>query len=101
MSVFDIVKLAGHLPEIQKILKQIKVDEASDNGDIRVIINGQQKVLTLRINSKALKSNNGVEIANMLSEVFNLAQQQSKEQARKEINKLTGVNMDKFKGIFF
>ncbi len=100
MNLGDMSKLAGNFKEINGILKKINIGAASQSGHLKIIMNGQQEVLAVRINPAVLKRQYIGNIEYELAELFNKAQQQSKETALNEIQKATGINMEEYKGMF-
>ncbi len=100
MSLGDISKFSEKFKEIQEILTKANIDVVSRSGHIRIIMNGQQQVLAIRINPAVLKVPYLTHIEQELKAIFNEAQKRSKEKALQEIERITGIKMDAYKGMF-
>ena len=100
MNAGDMTKLAGNFKEISGRLKKINITTASPSGHLKIIMNGQQEVLAVRINPAVLKVHNIGGIEHELAKLFNNALHQSKETAFNEIQKVTGINMEEYKQMF-
>lgn len=100
MNGLDIGKLVGQFKEIQQILTQVKVEGTSNSGAIKIVLNGQQDVLAVRLFPHLAGTLSKNRLEKELLMVFNQTLEHSKEEARQEINSITGVDMNQFNQFF-
>lgn len=100
MDGLDIGKLIGHFKEIQGILTKVKVEGTSNSGAIKILLNGQQDVLAVRLFPQLVATLSKPRLEKEILLVFNQTLEQSKEKARREVNHITGVDMNQFNQFF-
>ncbi|MEG6617156.1 YbaB/EbfC family nucleoid-associated protein [Peptococcaceae bacterium 1198_IL3148] len=100
MSGFDMTKLAGQLNQIQGVLQKIRVEGNSNGGGLKVVLNGQQDVLAVRIMPPLLAPANKSRLETELLMAFNQGLKKSKERATREINQLVGIDISQLNQFF-
>lgn len=100
MDNIDMQKLAGQIKQLDEVLKQITVVQHSRRGLLKILLNGRQDVLMLRIDPQLSHSVSSTQMAQELKTIFNEALKLSKEHARREMIRITGVDVSVW-GDFF
>lgn len=100
LNGLDIGKLAGRFKEIQGILTKIKVEGDSNSGAIKIILNGQQDVLAVRIFPQLMGTLSKPKLEKELLMTFNQTLEKSKDEAKIGIYHVTGVDMNQFNHFF-
>jgi DNA-binding YbaB/EbfC family protein len=88
MGMLDQGKMLIEARRIQKELRNTKIEVEKADGQIKVLLNGEQKVEDVIIDPELLSSDNELLIKNSLREAFNEA-----------IRKSQALAADKMKGI--
>ncbi len=88
MGILDQGKMLIEARRIQKELRNTKIEIEKANGQIKVLLNGEQKVEDIIIDPELLSVDNELLIKNSLREAFNEA-----------IKKSQTLAADKMKGI--
>ena len=100
MDNIDMQKLAGQIKQLDEVLKQITVVQHSRRGLLKILLNGRQDVLMLRIDPQLSHSVSSTQMAQELKTIFNEALKLFKEHARREMIRITGVDVSVW-GDFF
>lgn len=93
-------KLLGQLQDLQKNLKDLTVEGTAGDGFVKIIMNGQQNVLAVRLDPERIAGAEPEVLGQLLSEAYNQAQVESKAKARNEVTRVTGLNLSNLPGIF-
>lgn len=96
----NMTKVFGQLQNLQQILKDITAEGTAGDGLVKVIINGQQSILAVRFDPDRISSVEPEVLGQMLTEAYNQAQYESKEKAKEEVTKATGLNLSGLPGLF-
>lgn len=93
-------KLQQNVEDVQSRLSDERIEVAS--GDvIKIIMNGQQEVISIELNGKYLSSDNTALLQDLLVATVNNALIRSKEVNQLAMNKLAGdLNLPKIPGLF-
>ncbi len=83
-------QMQGRMAEMQDNLANLKVEAAAGGGMIKVESNGQQKILSVQIESSLLESNDKEMIEDLLVAAVNQALDKARETAAQEMAKITG-----------
>ncbi len=93
--MFNPLKLASQAHEMQKKMKQVQEDlkqqtvEVSNNA-VTIVMNGEQKVISLKLNSAALGTGKIESIENAISQAFNEAVEKIQKIAVEKMSVVTG-----------
>ncbi|HEY3423511.1 MAG TPA: YbaB/EbfC family nucleoid-associated protein [Negativicutes bacterium] len=93
-------KFQESMDTLQNQLKNERVEVTS--GDvIKIVMNGQQDVVTIQLNSKYLTADNAALLQDLLVATLNNALMKSRELHQSAMNNLTeGLNLPKIPGLF-
>ena len=78
------------MEEIQEELKEMKFEASSGGGVVKVIANGDQKILEVKINKEMVDMDDLDMLEDMIMVASNDAIKQSKEESKNRIAGLTG-----------
>lgn len=94
--------LGGMLSQVQNMqdsLKQIQVEAMVGEGDVTVVMNGSQQLISVKI-SPAIIKGNVTRLEDLIVEGIKLAQQESRNKVQEEVAKMTGLNVGNFINMF-
>ena len=94
--------LGGMLSQVQNMqdgLKQIQVEAMAGEGDVTVIMNGGQQLISVKISPEIMKGN-VTRLEDLVVEGIKLAQQDSRNKVQEEVAKMTGLNIGNFINMF-
>jgi hypothetical protein len=83
-------ELKSKLDKAQKELNNTIVEADSGRGAVKVAINGQQKILSVKISPKVIDPNKPEELEELVLKAVNEAIAKSQKVAAKQLGKLTG-----------
>ncbi|MGI6093010.1 MAG: YbaB/EbfC family nucleoid-associated protein [Veillonellaceae bacterium] len=93
-------KIQQNVEEVQSRLKDERV-EVSTGDVIKIIMNGQQEVVSIELNSKYLSAGNAALLQDLLVTTVNNALTKSRELNQVAMSKLAGdLNLPKIPGLF-
>lgn len=100
-NIMDMVKkLQQNVEDVQEQLKSERI-EVSSGDVVKVIIDGQQNVLSIQLNTKYLTPDNAALLQDLLVATMNNALAKSRDVNQTAMNKLTGnLNLPKIPGLF-
>lgn len=78
------------MEEIQEELKEMKFEASSGGGVVKVIANGDQEILEVKINKEMVDKDDLDMLEDMIMVASNDAIKQSKEESKNRIAGLTG-----------
>lgn len=78
------------MSRIQDDLKQMVAEGAAGGGMVRVHINGQREVLSIKIDPEVMKTEEPEMVEDMIVAAMNQGLKKAGEMAQKEMNKATG-----------
>jgi len=91
---FDMLKqaqqLKSKLDKAQKELGDATVEVDSGKGAIKITVNGQQKILSVKISPKVIDPNNTERLEELVLNAVNEAISKSQKLAAKQLKGLTG-----------
>ncbi|MFA5629173.1 MAG: YbaB/EbfC family nucleoid-associated protein [Dehalococcoidales bacterium] len=91
---FNMVKqamqLKSSLEKAQKELEKMKVEAESGNGAVKVVANGKQKVLSIKIDPEVVEKGKASDLEKLVFKAVSEALEKSKEMADEKLKKLTG-----------
>lgn len=96
-------KIRRQIDRVQEDLKDRVVEASSGGGLVSVLVNGQQEILKISIDPKAVSTDvDDVELLeDMILAAISQGVQKSKDLKNQEINKVTGGLGDNLSGLFF
>ncbi|CUH96204.1 hypothetical protein P22_2293 [Propionispora sp. 2/2-37] len=100
-NMMDVVKkIQQNVDMIQEQLKQERIEVTS--GDvIKIVVNGQQEIVTIELNTQYLKPENIALLQDLLVATVNNALNKSRELNQLAMSKLAGdLNLPKIPGLF-
>ena len=83
-------ELKSKLEKAQKELSNTVVEADSGKGDVKVVINGQKKVLSIKISPKVIDPNKPEHLEKLVLKAVNEAMNKSQKLAAKQLRGLTG-----------
>ncbi len=83
-------QLKSELDKAQKELGKTIVEADSGKGAVKVTINGQQKILSIKISPKVIDPNNADKLEELVLKAVSEALAKSQKVAAKQLGKLTG-----------
>ena len=83
-------ELKARLDETQKELNDITIETNSGKGAVRVTIDGQQKIQSIKISPKVIDPNKTEQLEELVLKAVSEAIAKSQKTAAKRLGKLTG-----------
>ena len=83
-------QLKAKLDEAQKELSETTVEAESGKGAVKVTVNGQQKILAIKISPKVIDPNKPEHLEELVMKAISDATAKSQKLANKRLGKLTG-----------
>ncbi|HTI52064.1 MAG TPA: YbaB/EbfC family nucleoid-associated protein [Planctomycetaceae bacterium] len=83
-------EIQGRMQEMQENLKRVKVDGSAGGGMVTVEMNGQQQVLSCRIEESLFASGDREMVEDLIVSACNQALEKVRETAAMEMNKFAG-----------
>ncbi len=83
-------ELKRKLDQAQKELDKMIIEADSGHGAVKVTVNGQQKVLSVKIEPKAIDSNKPERLEELVTTAVNEAMEKSTKAATTQLSALTG-----------
>lgn len=83
-------ELKSKLDKAQKELSNTIVEADSGKGAVKVTINGQQKILSIKISPKVVAPNETEYLEELVSKAVNAAIEKSQKHTAKQLKELTG-----------
>jgi len=82
-------ELKAKLDKAQKELNDIIIETKSGRGAVRVTINGQQKILSIKISPDAINADQADRLEDLITDAVNEAIAKSQKTAAKHLGSLT------------
>jgi len=86
----DALVLKGKMSKLEKALKKMKIEGESGGGMVKVLMDGQQKVLKISIDDELMKRGDRKFLEDLLLSAINDAREKSQEAAQEEMKKILG-----------
>lgn len=83
-------ELKKNLDRAQKELKKIVVEADSGRGAVRVTVNGQQKILSIKISPEVIDPSKAANLEKLVLKAVSEANEKSQKLAAKQLKGLTG-----------
>lgn len=83
-------EMQAKMGKLQEELSRMEVEGSSGGGMVTVKMNGQQEVLSVRVDAEVFGDGDREMLEDLLAAAFNDARQKALELARGEMGKLTG-----------
>ncbi len=83
-------ELKSKLDKAQKELSNTVIETDSGQGAVKVTINGQQKILSIKISPNVIDANKAEHLEELVLKAINEAQGKSQKLAAKQLKGLTG-----------
>ena len=91
---FDQIKqaqqLKSKLDHAQKELKKMEIEAEAGKGAVKIVMNGEQKVLSLKIDPNLVDMNNTKQLELFILRAFNEAQEKVGKAAAQSLKEVTG-----------
>ncbi len=84
------MELKSNLGKVQKELEKLTVEAESGNGAVKVIANGKQKILSIKIAPEAVETGKSSNLEKLVFKAVTDALEKSKQLAEEKLKKLTG-----------
>jgi len=100
-GLMDMVKkVQQNVDQVQEQLKKERI-EVSSGDVIKIVLNGQQELVTIELNPKYLSAENATLLQDLLVATMNNALAKSRELNQVAMSKLAGdMNLPKIPGLF-
>ncbi len=100
-NIMEMVKkVQSNVDNVQEQLKQERI-EVSSGDVVRILVNGQQELISIQLNAKYLMADNTALLQDLLTATINNALAKSRELNQEAMSKLaTDLNLPKIPGIF-
>lgn len=86
----EVQRMQQEMVKIQDQLAEEKVESSAGGGMVKVVANGQQELISIKIDSRACTADDVEILQDTILAAVNDALQQSKELAAQRLSKLTG-----------
>ena len=83
-------KMQQRLLEVQQELKQRVVEGSAGGGMVRVAVNGEQQVLSVKVDPQAVNAEDVELLEDMVLAAVNQALEKARQMAQEEMAKVTG-----------
>ena len=84
------MELRSKLGKAQKELAKLTVEAESGNGSVKVIANGQQKVMSIKISPEVIDPQKAEQLERLVLKAVSDAHDKSQKLAAKQMKELTG-----------
>ncbi|VBB08774.1 Hypothetical protein LUCI_4055 [Lucifera butyrica] len=100
-NIMDLVKkIQQNVDTLQDELRNKQI-EVSSGDVIKVVVNGQQDIVSIDLNEKYLSADNAALLQDLLTATINNALGKSRDLHQEAMNKLSGeLNLPKIPGLF-
>lgn len=86
-------QLQAKLAKAQEELEKATVEASSGGGVVKVVVNGQQKIISVKILPEAVDPKDVSMLEDLVMTAINEALEKSKQLAANRLGAITGVNM--------
>jgi DNA-binding YbaB/EbfC family protein len=83
-------QMQDQMAKVQEELKERVVEASAGGGMVTAYFNGQQELVSLKINPEVIKSEDVGMLEDLITAAINQAVKKSKDLAQEEMNKVTG-----------
>lgn len=83
-------KIQGRFKQMQSEMENQKIEGSAGGGMVRVVVNGKQELLEIRIDQELLESRDVEMLEELVSAAVNNALEKSREMVGEEMSKITG-----------
>ena len=83
-------ELKSKLDKAQKELKNLVVEGEAGKGAVKVTINGQQKILSIKIDPEVINPNKAKDLEKLILKAIEEASDKSQKMAARQLKDLTG-----------
>src|SRR3989304_1500363 len=83
-------ELKSKLDKAQKELKNMVVEGEAGKGAVKVTINGQQKILSIKIDPEVINPNKAKDLEKLILKAIEEASDKSQKMAARQLKDLTG-----------
>lgn len=89
-DIGNLMKMQKEMKNIQKKLKSSRVEGESNDGNVKVIVNGEFNLLNVTIKPEFISNGDTGKIEKMIVSAVNDAVEKIKRQSAEEMSRLTG-----------
>lgn len=86
-------QLQAKLAKAQEELEKATVEGSSGGGAVKVVVNGQQKILSVKISPEAVDPKDVSMLEDLVMTAINEGMEKSKQLAASRLGAITGVNI--------
>jgi nucleoid-associated protein EbfC len=83
-------KMQGHVKQVQLQLENKRVEASSGGGMVRVVANGKQEILEIKIDPEVVNPKDIEMLEELVGAAVNRALEKSRDMAGEEMSKITG-----------
>lgn len=91
--------MVSQVQNMQDTLKEIQVEVTAAEGDITVVMNGAQSLVSVQIAPRLLEGD-VAQLEDKVLEALNRAQLESRNKVQEQVAKMTGINVSNFMSMF-
>lgn len=83
-------QLKSKLDKAQKELKKLQIEGEAGKGAVTVVVNGEQKIVSIKLSEEVVDQNNIKKLEQLLVKAINDAQEKAQKEAAKQLKEVTG-----------
>ncbi|MDD5288776.1 MAG: YbaB/EbfC family nucleoid-associated protein [Dehalococcoidales bacterium] len=83
-------QLKSKLDRAQKELKRMQIEGEAGKGAVTVVVNGEQRIISVKIASEVVDPNNVKKLEQLVVNAVNDAQEKAQKAAAQELKEVTG-----------
>jgi nucleoid-associated protein EbfC len=82
--------LKSKLDKAQKELKKMQIEGEAGKGAVTVVVNGEQKIISVKISSEVVDPKNVKQLEQLIIRAVNDAQEKAQKAAAEQLKEVTG-----------
>lgn len=86
----DVIKMQREMKRIQKELRGVEIESVSGGGNVKVMLNGEMKILKIDINKDVLSKENKTDLEEALLDTINEGMKKAQAEAAQKTRGLMG-----------
>ena len=83
-------QLKSKLDHAQKELKKMQIEGEAGKGAVTVVVNGEQRIISVKISSEVVDPNNVKQLEQLIIKAVNDAQEKAQKAAAQQLKEVTG-----------
>ncbi len=93
-------QIMSQIQQIQNQVQNLQVEVSCTGGEVTVVMNGKQELLSVHIDPQAISSLGVKQIEDKIVEALNKAQVESRAAVKDQLSKATGLDLNGLMNIF-